>query len=376
MAHRLTREEINARLVRLRNYDRLYPVLKGNYERVQAENKHLLMRIKELEGVVAAQATLIEKLTLRIEELETMLFGRRKKHAKLPVLDDEPGADTPQKRPADRPAACYRRRVPTDEEVTDTIHHALSFCPDCKTKLSDLRVVTRFVEDLLPLKNWYTVLKKVTKHRITTGYCTACKKRAAAMPVSVHTVTLGENVRQLVAFATTILRLSFEQVDALLKGALRLPVSDGEITCMLTKEARALRSAYEQLTERIRSKPGAHYDETGWRLQQERQGNYAWVMTGTESAEAVFLLGRSRGKGNAETLRGTMSDQVGSVTTMAPTRRFSKNTSSVGHTHTGSCGISLSPGRSPNPRDSTVAACFKHLPRSTAMYERWWQQAL
>jgi hypothetical protein len=39
-------------------------------------------------------------------------------------------------------------------------------------------------------------------------------------------------------------------------------------------------------------------------VQAAEQGNYAWIRTGTESPEALFLLGRSRGKGNIDDLRG------------------------------------------------------------------------
>ena len=48
-----------------------------------------------------------------------------------------------------------------------------------------------------------------------------------------------------------------------------------------------------------------HYDETGWPVAKEEQGNHAWIMTnpGPES-EVAFLTGRSRGKGNALELMG------------------------------------------------------------------------
>lgn len=49
---------------------------------------------------------------------------------------------------------------------------------------------------------------------------------------------------------------------------------------------------------------GAHYDETIHPVQHEEQGQYAWVMAGTETDEVVFDCGRSRGKGVAEKLKG------------------------------------------------------------------------
>ena len=53
---------------------------------------------------------------------------------------------------------------------------------------------------------------------------------------------------------------------------------------------------------RIQKQFAQHYDETTWKVTKGVQGNYAWIMTGTETREAIFLLGKSRGKGNIDTL--------------------------------------------------------------------------
>ena len=53
-------------------------------------------------------------------------------------------------------------------------------------------------------------------------------------------------------------------------------------------------------TLRGKNQTGTHYDETGWKVQKEEQGKFAWVATGTENFDTVFSLGRSRGKGNIE----------------------------------------------------------------------------
>lgn len=93
-----------------------------------------------------------------------------------------------------------------------------------------------------------------------------------------------------------------------------LSISDGEISNILAEQARNLRPEYERLKEKIRGQPGQHYDETSWPVQKEHQGHYAWVMTGTKTPDSVFLIGRSRGKGNAHELNGTgigISDDYG-----------------------------------------------------------------
>lgn len=47
-----------------------------------------------------------------------------------------------------------------------------------------------------------------------------------------------------------------------------------------------------------------HLDETGWKILLYGENAYAWVMSGVESKENVFLVGESRGGGNVEKLIG------------------------------------------------------------------------
>jgi transposase len=106
------------------------------------------------------------------------------------------------------------------------------------------------------------------------------------------------------------LRLSYDQVRDFLIGTIRLPVSDGEMTAMLGGHAVTLRPEVERIKERINIQPGSHYDESGWRVQETEQGNHVWVKTGTDTTDTLFLLGRSRGKGNLDELKGP-SEQPG-----------------------------------------------------------------
>jgi len=80
-----------------------------------------------------------------------------------------------------------------------------------------------------------------------------------------------------------------------------------EISHILEREAVRLRPEYEALKQRIRSQAGIHQDETSWKVQKEGQGQWAWVLTGTETDEVVFTFGRSRGKGVAKELTGDSS---------------------------------------------------------------------
>jgi transposase len=119
------------------------------------------------------------------------------------------------------------------------------------------------------------------------------------------------NVRLYVLFAVTVLGQTFEKIKAHLHGLHGLSISDGELAAIIQEGHRKLLPAMKDIEAKIREAPAAHYDETSYPVQNGEQGNYAWVKTSSSGPEAIFRLGRTRGKGNAEHLRGPPSDQVG-----------------------------------------------------------------
>lgn len=128
--------------------------------------------------------------------------------------------------------------------------------------------------------------------------------RPPAAPIAPHTVSLGADAKQFIASSTVILRPGYLPIKDFLPGAVRLAVSDGEIAETPADQAVALQPEFHRIGERIDAQAGAHYDGTSWPVQAPEQGNFAWIRTGTETREALFLLGRSRGKGNIDDLRG------------------------------------------------------------------------
>lgn len=278
--------------------------------RLRNENKRLRERVKVLELENAQSKAAVEDLKLQIEELKRIIFGGGKKGGQN-EQDDWRRDGTTSSDPK-RDSNSYRRSVPLKEEITDIKRYRLEQCPKCNGCLSKLKKVERYTEDILPIGEWRKVLKQVTKEIIETGYCGKCRRRVVAKRISPQITSLGANVSQFAGFATTILCLSYEQIKSFLGGAINLKVSDGEIARMIGKEASLLSPVFERLKANIRGQPSVHYDETSWKVQKAEQGNHAWVMTGTETVEAIFLLGRSRGKGNIEELRGEKNpEQIG-----------------------------------------------------------------
>lgn len=271
--------------------------------RLKHENIKLRERVMVLEKENKELKQQLQYVMMQMEELRTKVFGKKKQH------DDD---DHPVVPPLARPPHTYRRPIPPENAVTTTKEFPMTQCRQCATPLTDLKTIVRYQEDILPPQQWEKALKVVERHRITTGYCSQCKQRIAAIPITKQMVTLGANLKQFITYANVILRLSFDQISSFLADTVHLSLSDGELANILDAHARTLIPEMEQTAVRIRHQPGAHYDETGWKVQQEEHGAYGWVMTGADTSDTVFLLGRSRGKGNAEELKADAPDtQVG-----------------------------------------------------------------
>lgn len=298
---KLSEVEVQKRLTELRNYQRLYPELQKNYETEKEKRK-------QLERKVVKQAQEIETLKLQIEELRTMIFGKKKKKDD----DNDPYIPKPKNNTSvkrkKRSKASFRRRVPLNDEVTQEEYCSIDTCPDCNEPLKNVKEVIRFTEDIvLPALEH---LKHVTRKHIETGFCTHCRKQHSAIPLAKQVCSLGENVRARITYCITVLGMTFEKTATDLRDTFSIEVSDGEITHILTEQALKLLPEYHNINASIRGSPAKHCDETSWKVQKEGQGNYAWVKRASNSKDTIFIMGKSRGKGNAQAL----CDEVGQPT--------------------------------------------------------------
>lgn len=297
MANRgLSPDEVKKRLIRLRNLEYLHTEQKSRNQQLWEENQQLKQRVLLLEETVSSQQKLIEDLKLQVEELRTMVFGKKKKKQDIQDIDDD--QNTPPQVKTQRSADSYQRPVPKDDKVTEVRHHSLDFC-SCGAAMIEKQIAVFYEEDLpIPVK------KIVRKHIVEKGCCSHCRRQQTAIPLPAGKVVLGANVQKYVCYLNVFCRLSFSQIQQLLTDTYQFDISQGEIAKILNREAMRLRPFYERLKEQIRGEPVVHLDETGWRLFIDQENSYAWVMSGAHSQESVFLAGESRGKGNANKLLG------------------------------------------------------------------------
>jgi transposase len=302
MAKELTKKEIYDRIQEWRNIKKLHEVAR---ERIKVQNetiKLLKEEVRLLKERDKQKGSIIAELRLQIEELKRMVFGRRRK--KKQEAEDEEEEEQAPRKPANRSPDSYHRTKPAEDSVTHNEHHNANTCPECKTPLESMGTRVFYEEDIVLPTEDSTPLKTITKHTVERGWCKQCRKWISSMPMPTTNVLLGPKVKIYICYLSILIRLSFEQIRTMLKTTYDFEVSDGEIAYVLHKEADALKPEYEALKDRIRTQKGVHYDETGHPVQATEQGNHAWVASGTETNEAVFLCGMSRGGGVVDVLRG------------------------------------------------------------------------
>lgn len=283
--------------------------------RLKNENLKLREQMKngfaEREQKIALLEEKLEKALLYIEQLQQAVFRKKRRSKDDEEDDDDDENNNRSNGGSNRSKSSYRRPVPKEDEITDKEEYHIEYCPDCDTVLTRQKVLEFFIEDILPIFEWYKNLKKVVRQKITTGYCPECQKRVSAIPIPKQKVSLGGNIRQLIVFQSTIQQLSYSQIIDFSQSCLQFNLSEGEIINILEKQADKLKPAFEDLKQSIRGAPGVHLDETGWLTIKGNQGDYAWTMTGANSTDVLYLLGRSRGKGNAEELIGENFNNIG-----------------------------------------------------------------
>jgi len=307
MSFNLSEKKIRQRLVDWRNLKQLHAAQKKRNQQLETSIKELEEENRLLNQRLGKRDQLIEKLMLRIGDLEKMVFGE-KKNKEGSSSRRSSGNSTGHKKPKKRrPKDSYQRTTPTDAEVTQEKHYPVTACHHCGGSLSRFEEVIRYVEDIILPQLINKVTKTVTRHIIERGYCTKCGVWSAAKDLRGSVVQLGRNVKLLVTYLVTILDCSYEQVKTLTHDLYDLELSDGEIVNILQKQAHTWQPEYHRLLRLIRAGPGAHLDETVWPIQILAKHCYAWVISAVNSPIRIYQLATSRGGDHARALLGNVS---------------------------------------------------------------------
>lgn len=294
---KISKEEIK-RLRQLNaEFSKKITILEKN-EKLQKERIKLLEKTIKLQDENLKQKDkMIEKLSLQIEELRKIVFKPKNK-----VVNSIKKLENKIKEK--RSKESYQRKIPKYSEITKEINHEISKCPECNSELTKRKIVTFYREDIeLPI-NKENDLKIIEKHNVEKGYCSKCKKWHSSIELPSAKIIIGQNVKMYVTYLTILLRNSYSQIVKLFKDTYNFKISEGEISNILNNEAQSLKPEFERLKKIIRNQKGIHMDETSWKVHNGELGNYAWIMTGTDTEDVVFDIGKSRGRSIAKKLQG------------------------------------------------------------------------
>lgn len=309
MTKRLSQAEVAKRMIRLRNLEKLHRIGKHRRDLQQEIIAKLEALVDSQQELLEQQDSMLNTQAIRIAELEVMVFRKTNKSKQpTPKPDDR---DTPPSGSSTKPPrtkASYRRPVPPDSTVTETIKLPVDRCA-CGGELTSITVHVRYVEDIpLPeLTPGYTP-HIVTKYLIERGICTACGRTASGRDLGGQAVTLGSHVRLLVCHLLSAGGMSYAQVNGLLLSLYGMAISKAELAGILQSQHQAWLPAYEQLKADIRAGPVVHADETPWPIQDLQGSGYAWSMSGANSPRVCFALENSRGVCHAKQLFGQDTD--------------------------------------------------------------------
>lgn len=301
---RLTEEEIKKRFQDLRNLETLHGKARNRVRSLEQENRQLKEKVKTLEEENRLLKSKIDGISFELEQVKVKLFGKKPSIGRL----------ARNKERKERDIFSYQRPIP--KQITKIELHPVSECAHCRGKLKKKSTRVFFEEDIpLPIQ------KIAVKHEVEVGYCKNCGKQSSGIPIPSKKAVFGGNVKKYVCLLSIANRLSHTQIQNHLKDVFDLSVSIGEVGNILQTEADSLRSEYQALKQSVLAQNGTHYDETGWKVQKEEQGKFAWVAVGTENNDTVFSLGRSRGKGNIEEIGAAkvgISDDYGAYRNSFP----------------------------------------------------------
>ncbi len=313
---KLTDQEIATRMVEWQNLKQLHVRDRQRITTLKAELVAVKNENKELRELVAAQQATIATLQIQVAELQTMVFGKKKRPPAGGTPATPPNLFAIPKQPRNKDS--YQRPLPPASAITSEVAVPLpTVCGHCSSADGfDQATVTiheRYEEDIpLPELTPDYQPRLVTKYVIERGVCRACGKAATGTNPTTNQpwdlggaqVALGSNVRLLVCHLISIGGMSYAQTTNLLLSLYGIMVSSGEIANMLYATSVRWHPAYEQLKADIRAAPVVHADETPWPIQDLEGYGYAWGMSDASSPAVCFALEQSRGAVHAKALFG------------------------------------------------------------------------
>jgi transposase len=258
---------------------------------------------EQLAALVVEQAATIERLEVRVVELEAEVGDLRRRLAQNSRNSSRPpssdGLSKPPvkkslrrpsgRRPGGQPGhgGSHLAAVGDPDEV---LGHAPVCCAGCGADLDGAPVEGRERRQVFDLPE---VRLRVVEHVAERRRCGCGHVTAGGFPAGVSAPTqYGPRVRALAMYLIARQHLPYERTAELFADWLGAPISTGTLASYIAAGAGDLQRFLDEVHRQLISAPVAHFDETGARV----QGRVRWLFSASTEALTCYALHDKRGK--------------------------------------------------------------------------------
>ncbi len=266
--------------------------------------------LEQLRVLVGEQASIIEQLRERIQELEARLAKDSHNSSK------PPSSDPPFKKPPPRSQRKPSGRKPGGQKGRRGVTRALVDEPDERvivplTGTCDCgRCRAEIAAEVLPERRQVVELvirREIAEYRIISGTCACPRVQRSAFPEKVKApVQYGAGVSAFAVYMTQYQLLPYQRTAEVLDELAGIAISPGSIHRAVTVAAMRLEAPVAAIRGALVEAPVAHADETGMRvgggLHWLHVLSTAWLTAyfphakrGVEALEAFGLLAQFLG---------------------------------------------------------------------------------
>ncbi len=256
-------------------------------------------KIEHLERLVAEQATMIEKLTQRVDQLERELAAARKnssnssKPPSSDIVNPKKAAKKNRKRKrkpgGQKGHPKHARREFPVEALDNAREYTLKSCPTCGGGLEYAGRAPRVVQQVEIID----VPIRIEEHRGRAYWCPTCRKfHYAPLPPEVEKGQLfGPRLTTLVAYMKGVCHASFSTIRKFIRDVVGIKVSRGYLRKLIGKMGDALKPCYDELLAALPNADTLNVDETG----HKENGDRFWTWCFRAEMYTLFRIDKSRG---------------------------------------------------------------------------------
>lgn len=242
----------------------------------------------------------VEKLEASHAELEAALAKANKNSSNSskppssdithpPKSNKKPGRPKKRKR-GGQPGHARHTRSPFDEDQLDAIfEYRDQRCPCCGDPLVDADAEAKKFQQM----DLVDQPVRIEEHRRVAQTCPNCGQlHFPPLPDELTRAGLvGPRLTALVGWLKGVCHMSFSSIRKYFRDVIRIPLSRGLLTKLVTKVSQSLQDPYDELLEQLAQEALLNVDETG----HKENGKRLWTWCFRAAAYTVFKIDPSRG---------------------------------------------------------------------------------